>query len=428
MNKIHRLPQRLIIVVLILLLAGAGCSLPSATTGTTAIPIVTAPTATAAAPLSQSSEEQARADATATPTTAVPTATPAALAPLALDVQTAVKALQAQLISVYNATAPAVVNITTRTYAYDWFMQPIPQEGTGSGFVYDSRGHIVTNYHVVENAQELVVTLAGGGTYEAKIVGVDPTNDLAVIRIDADDELPAPLALGDSAQLQVGQIVLAIGNPFGLQQTLTMGVISALGRVIQSPEDNRFIGEAIQTDAAINPGNSGGPLLDLEGRVIGVNSQIISTSGASAGIGFAIPVNTVRRVVPKIIAQGYYPHPWLGVELLSLTPSTAKMLREAGMILPVDSGLLVTNVVSGGPADRAGIKGSTRMARLGRYQVPLDGDVIIAINGQKVNNFQDLTVYLETKTNIGDTVSLTILRGGQERVVKIQIGEQPRRA
>ncbi len=427
MGKTRRSYQSLIIMALILLLAGAGCNLPRATAGVTAVPVATAPTATLVAPLSQSAQEQAVAEAIAAPTAAMPTATPVPLMSLVLDVQTAVKALQAQLISIYNSAAPAVVNITTRSYAYDWFMQPVPQEGTGSGFVYDGEGHIVTNYHVVENAQELMVTLAGGETYEAKIVGVDPTNDLAVIRIEADKDLPEPLALGDSAQLQVGQIVLAIGNPFGLQQTLTMGVISALGRVIQSPEDNRFIGEAIQTDAAINPGNSGGPLLDLEGRVIGVNSQIISTSGASAGIGFAIPVNTVRRVVPKLIAQGYYPHPWLGVELLSLTPSTAKMLREAGMNLPVDSGLLVTNVMSDGPADKAGIKGTTRMARLGRYQVPLDGDVIIAINDQKVNNFQDLTVYLETKTNIGDTVTLTILRDGQRRVIEVQIGEQPRR-
>ncbi|MBC7260673.1 MAG: trypsin-like peptidase domain-containing protein [Chloroflexi bacterium] len=426
MSKTFRVHQTLIIIVLVLLLAGVGCSLPRATAEATAVPAA-ALTTTVAAPQSQPTEERVVTDATATSTAVIPTATPAAIAPLTLDVQTAVKALQAQLIAVYNSTAPAVVNITTRTYAYDWFMQPIPQEGTGSGFVYDNEGHIVTNYHVVENAQELVVTLAGGGTYDAKIVGVDPTNDLAVLRIEAGKDLPNPLVLGDSAQLQVGQIVLAIGNPFGLQQTLTMGVISALGRVIQSPEDNRFIGEAIQTDAAINPGNSGGPLLDLEGRVIGVNSQIISTSGASAGIGFAIPVNTVRRVVPKLITQGYYPHPWLGVELLSLTPSTAKMLREAGMNLPVDNGLLVTNGVSGGPADKAGIKGSSRMARLGRYQVPLDGDVITAINGQAIKNFQDLTVYLETKTNIGDTVKLTILRDGQERVVEVQIGEQPRR-
>lgn len=426
MNKKFRAFHALIIIALFALLAGTGCSLPRTTAEVTSIPVAAAPTATIAAPGSQSSEEQAAVEMTAAPTVAVPTATSAAPAPLALDVQTAVKALQAQLISVYNSTAPAVVNITTRTYAYDWFMQPIPQEGTGSGFVYDSEGHIVTNYHVVENAQELMVTLASGGTYEAKIVGVDPTNDLAVIRIEAGTDLPTPLTLGDSAQLQVGQIVLAIGNPFGLQQTLTMGVISALGRVIQSPEDNRFIGEAIQTDAAINPGNSGGPLLDLEGHVIGVNSQIISTSGASAGIGFAIPVNTVQRVVPKLIAQGYYPHPWLGVELLSLTSSTARMLREAGMNLPVESGVLVTNVVNGGPADKAGIKGSSRMVRVGRYQVPLDGDVIIAINDQAVNNFQDLTVYLETKTEIGDTVSLTILHDGQKRVIEVQIGEQPR--
>nr|MBC7245484.1 trypsin-like peptidase domain-containing protein [Chloroflexota bacterium] len=403
-----------------------GCSLPRATAGATDVPVAALPTATLDVPVSHSSDEQAATDASAAPLAALPTATTAVPVPLALDVLTAAKALQMQFISVYELAAPAVVNITTRTYAYDWFMQPIPQEGTGSGFVYDSDGHIVTNYHVVENAQELLVTLAGGGTYEAKIVGVDPTNDLAVIRIEAGADLPKPLILGNSDQLRVGQIVLAIGNPFGLQQTLTTGIISALGRVIQSPEDNRFIGEAIQTDAAINPGNSGGPLLDLDGYVIGVNSQIISTSGASAGVGFAIPVNTVQRVVPKLISQGYYPHPWLGVELLSLTSSTARMLREAGMKLPVDAGLLVIKVVSGGPADNAGIRGSSRTVRLGRYQVPLDGDVIVAINGQSVHNFQDLTVYLETKTTIGDTVRVTILRDGQERIIEVRVGEQPR--
>jgi S1-C subfamily serine protease len=354
-----------------------------------------------------------------------PTAVPATAAPFASDLQAA-QAVEAQLISVYDAVSSAVVNITSRGYVYGWFRQPIPQEGTGSGFVYDSEGHIITNYHVVEGADELDVTLASGEVYEAKIVGTDPSNDLAVIRIDADDHLPAAMALGDSSELRVGQFVLAIGNPFGLEQTLTTGVISALGRVIESPDDSGFIGEAIQTDAAINPGNSGGPLLDLLGRVIGVNSQIISTSGASAGIGFAVSSNTVRRVVPELIARGYFPHPWLGLDPAELTPSVASALRQAGADLPVDTGLLVINVTSGGPAARAGVLGGTRAVRIGRYRIPVDGDIIIALDGEPVNDLQGLTLYLESETVIGDTVELTVLRNGQQLLIPVQVQEEPR--
>jgi S1-C subfamily serine protease len=366
-------------------------------------------------------------NSTLTPTSAVATATPVPVPVRPLpDLQEAIYALQTQIIAVYETASPAVVNITTRTYAYNWFRQPVPREGTGSGFVYDAEGHIVTNDHVVDNAEELLVTLADGSSYEAEIVGEDPANDLAVIRIDARPALPRPLPVGDSDQLRVGQFVVAIGNPFGLDQTLTTGVISALGRVIESPEDNGFIGEAIQTDAAINPGNSGGPLLDLEGRVIGVNSQIISTSGSSAGIGFAVSANTVRRVVPALIANGYYPHAWLGAEMASLTPSTADVLREAGMDDVTNTGLLVLEVVRGGPADKAGIRGGSRVARIGRYRVPVDGDIIIGIDGQPLEDYQALTVYLETETAIGDTVELTILRDGKERVVPLTLQEEPR--
>jgi S1-C subfamily serine protease len=325
---------------------------------------------------------------------------------------------------VYEAVSPAVVNITNRSYVY-MFRQAVPQEGSGSGFVYDTEGRIATNYHVVENAEELLVTLAKGQVREAEIIGTDPANDLAVIRIDAGADLPEPVALGDSDELRVGQFVLAIGNPFGLEQTLTTGVVSALGRVIESPEDNRFIGEAIQTDAAINPGNSGGPLLDLKGRVIGVNSQIISPSGASSGIGFAVSANTVRRVVPELIAQGYYPHPWLGTQMLPLTPSTAKAFRDAGMNVPVDAGLLVIEAVKGAPADKAGIRGGSRVVRIGRYQIPLDGDIIIAIDGEPVNDFQTWTVYLETETTVGDTVDVTIIRDGEEQAVQVTLEERP---
>jgi S1-C subfamily serine protease len=257
------------------------------------------------------------------------------------------------------------------------------------------------------------------------VVGADPANDLAVIKMDANQGLPPPVVMADSDQLRVGQFVVAIGNPFGLERTLTTGVISALGRVIQSPEDNRFIGEAIQTDAAINPGNSGGPLLDLKGRLIGVNSQIISPSQASAGIGFAVSANTVRRVVPELIARGYYPHPWLGAQFLPLTPALAKVLREADMTLPVDSGLLVIEAVKGAPVDRAGIRGGSRMVRIGRFEIPLDGDIITALNGKPVEDFEKLTIYLETQTKVGDTVQVTIIRDGQEQTVPVILDERP---
>ena len=359
---------------------------------------------------------------TPTPVPATPTTAPPQVPAMTEE---PANALEGQVVAVYESAGPAVVNISTVVIAYDFFMRPVPQEGgTGSGFVYDAEGHIVTNYHVVENAEELSVTLADGEVYPAEIVGVDPSNDLAVVRIDVEN-LPQPVALGDSDGLRVGEFVVAIGNPFGLERTLTVGVISSLGRVIQSP-DGRFIGEAIQTDAAINPGNSGGPLLDLEGRVIGVNSQIISPSRASAGIGFAVPVNTVKRVVPQLIAQGRYAHPWLGVQPLGLTPERAQAFREAGMDVPVDEGLLMIEVIPGGPADRAGIRGGDRIVQLGNVQLPLGGDIVTAINGEAVDDLQELTVYLETQTQVGDPVEVTIFRGGVEQNVQVTLTERPR--
>jgi S1-C subfamily serine protease len=389
-------------VALVLLVAGLGCNLSGL--------IVTVPTA---AP-------------TATPVPLLPTPTPAPppVQPLP-DEREAANALEAQVIAVYETVGPAVVNITSRRIAYDMFMQPVPQEGSGSGFVIDRQGHIVTNYHVVEGADELLVNLVGGQEFEAELIGSDPANDLAVIRIDAGADLPEPVVIGDSNALRVGQFVVAIGNPFGLEQTLTTGVISALGRIIQSPEDNRFIGEAIQTDAAINPGNSGGPLIDLQGRVIGVNSQIISPSRASAGVGFAVSANTVQRVVPALIERGYYPHPWLGTYMLPLTSAAARAFREAGMNVPVEAGLLVLEVVDSGPADEAGMRGGSRVVRFGQVRIPLDGDIIVAVDDRPIEDFQALTVYLETQTVVGQTVEVTVLRDGQERTLQVTLQERP---
>jgi S1-C subfamily serine protease len=334
-----------------------------------------------------------------------------------------VDALEGRVIEIYEQARGAVVNITNRSVAYDFFMQPVPQEGSGSGFLYDADGRIVTNYHVVENAQELLVTLADGRTFPAQVVGADSSNDLAVIQITAEN-LPAPIPLAEQTPLHVGQFVIAIGNPFGLEGTMTMGIISSLGRVIQSP-DGRFIGEAIQTDAAINPGNSGGPLLDLEGRVIGVNSQIVSASGSSSGVGFAVPVRTVQRVVPQLIAQGHYDHPWLGMQMLDITPARAKVLREAGGTLAVDEGILVIETVANGPAAKAGVHGSDHTVRLGNVNIPVGGDIITAINDTPVTTIQALTVYLEDNTRVGQTVQLTVQRDGETQIIPVVLAERP---
>jgi len=341
------------------------------------------------------------------------------------DMVAAVTALENQFVAVYERSSPSVVNITNRRIVMSRFMGSTPQEGTGSGFVSDGQGHIVTNYHVIEDADQLMVTLANGSVYEASVVGSDPLNDLAVIRIDAGKDLPQPLLLGDSDQLRVGQFVLAIGNPFGVGQTLTTGVISALGRIIESPEEDGFIAEVIQTDAAINPGNSGGPMLDLRGRVIGVNSQIVSPSGGSAGIGFAVSSATVRQVVLELIEKGYVAHPWLGADMLALTPGVSDLLREAGADIPVDRGLLVLQTDANGPADKSGIRGRDTRLRLGRYQLPVGGDIIVEINGVPVVSMQDLSIYLQTETTVGDTIQITVVRDDTEATLQLTLEAQP---
>ncbi len=346
---------------------------------------------------------------------ASPTPTPVPLPPGALS---EARALEAAFIAVYERVSPSVVHITTRATAFDLFRGPIYQEGTGSGFVWDTEGHIVTNNHVVEGAEQIEVVLADGTAVPAVPVGADAYNDLAVLRIRAPREKLRPVTLGDSASLRVGQWVIAIGNPFGLDRTMTVGVISALGRTLELSD--RPLGEVIQTDAAINPGNSGGPLLDLEGRVIGINTAIRSPSGGSVGIGFAIPVNTIRRVVPELIARGRYPHPWLGASFFEITPAFAQTFR-----LPVDHGLLTVRVVPGGPADQAGLRGATQRVRTRFGDVFLGGDIVTAIDDRPMRRVDDLVIYLENHKRVGDPVTLSILRDGRPQTLTVTLGERP---
>jgi S1-C subfamily serine protease len=357
--------------------------------------------------------------ATPVPTyTPVPTAEPS-------PVTAAIRSLEDEIVQLYESVGEGVVNITNRSYGYDFFYRPVPQEGTGSGFIYDAEGHIITNYHVIEGAAELHVTLADETTVPARVVGADPSNDLAVLQIDTPAETLHVVPLGESRGLRVGQFVVAIGNPFGLERTLTVGVVSALGRVIESP-DERFIGEIIQTDAAINPGNSGGPLLDLSGRVVGVNTAIFSPSQASAGIGFAVPVSTVQRVVPELIERGYFPHPWLGASLWSLTPERASLLREAGMQVPVDEGVLVIEATQGSPALKAGLRGGQQQVRMGRFIVLIGGDILTSIDGEPIATERDLILFLDTHTEINQTIQVTIWRDGEELTVPVILTERPR--
>jgi len=361
-----------------------------------------------------------------TPTTPAPTI---ALAP-ALPQESAAAAggpfaLEQEIIEVYENVGLGVVNITNRSYGYDFFMRPVPQEGSGSGIVYDGEGHIITNYHVIEDATELLVTLPDETTVTAQVVGTDPSNDLAVLRVDAPPELLHPIPLGQSDNLRVGQFVVAIGNPFGFERTLTVGVVSALGRVIESP-DERFIGEIIQTDAAINPGNSGGPLLDLSGQVIGVNTAIFSPSQASAGIGFAVPVDTVRRVVPELIARGYFPHPWMGLSYVwDLNSDRAHILREVGMDVPVEEGLLLLEVAPDSPSAAAGLRGGQEQVRLGRTILLIGGDILTAIDGESVATARDLLRFLDTRTAVGQTIQVNVWRDGQELIIPVTLTEQP---
>ena len=323
-------------------------------------------------------------------------------------------------IAIYEKAADGVVNITSTAIQMDFFLNAFPTQGSGSGSIIDTKGHILTNHHVVANAQKLEVTLADESKWPAKLIGSDPDSDLAVIKIDAPREKLRVIPMGDSKNLKIGQKVLAIGNPFGLERTLTTGIISSLGRTIRS-EAGTLMEDIIQTDAAINPGNSGGPLLNSEGEIIGINSAIISPSGGSVGIGFAITVNAAKRVFPELIRKGYVTYPWIGATIQSLIPEVAKYLK-----LKIERGAMIAEVVKGGPADKVGLKGGNQKVQVGNMVVIVGGDVVVKVDQQDVKTNDELIRYIREKKP-GDSILLQVLRKGKYEDVKVTLGEKPRK-
>jgi S1-C subfamily serine protease len=316
-------------------------------------------------------------------------------------------------VSVYKKGVPSVVNIKSRSVSFNFFYGVVPEEGQGSGFILDKEGHVLTNYHVIANARQIEATLYNRKTYKADLIGVDRAHDLAVIQIHGGGFTPA--TLGDSRGLQVGQKVFAIGNPFGLSGTMTRGIVSSI-RSVQEP-GGAGIDEAIQTDAAINPGNSGGPLLNSKGEVIGINTLIASNVGQSAGIGFAIPINTAKAVLNDLVSLGRVRRPALGVHTIPIGPELAAQLG-----LPADYGLLINDVISGSAAERAGLRGGSKRALLGNTPIMLGGDLIVAIDGTPVEDQQDLS-HIMNNHRAGDSVSVTIFRGRQKMDVNVTLGE-----
>ncbi len=339
------------------------------------------------------------------------------------------------VVSVYDRVSPAIVYITNHGQQSSsprnrppqlpglpqlpQQPQPLPQVGTGSGVIIDDQGHILTNNHVVEGATRLDVTLADDNTVQATVVGTDPGNDLALLKVNADKSKLTVATMGDSSKLKAGQMAIAIGNPFGLDRTVTVGVISAVGRTYAGSANGRSIRNMIQTDASINPGNSGGVLLNSSGEVVGITTAIESPSGGSVGVGFAVPINTAQSEMADLMAGKTISHPWLGISGTPVTDSLAKELNVPA------GGVYVVQVIQDSPAAEAGLKGaSTRQGSTSTPQVPKGGDVILAVDGQKVSKVEEISSYLDTKKP-GDTVKLTILRNGANQEVTVTLAQWP---
>ena len=290
----------------------------------------------------------------------------------------------------------------------------------GSGFVYDNLGHIITNAHVVDGASKATVTFLDGSQYDAEIIGKDKFTDIAVIKVSEKPRLLHPLQIGDSSQLRIGEQVAAIGNPFGLSGSMTSGIVSQMGRLLPSQDSGFSIPDVIQTDAAINPGNSGGPLLNLRGEVVGINTAIQSSSGEFSGVGFAIPSNTAIKIVPSLIEDGEYHHPWIGISGRDIDPDLARVLE-----LKDAKGFLIITVVDGSPADKAGLKGMTATQVIDGKEYPADGDIIISVDDKEVRKISDILIHLQREKSVGDTMVLGVLRDGEFMHISLELVERP---
>jgi len=348
--------------------------------------------------------------------------------PLPPAIVTQADAENAMLTNIYLRVNPSVVNIEIVSGVH---RNLDIVDSSGSGFVLDDEGHIVTNAHVVRDAEEILVTFADGYVINAELIAVDDYSDLAVIRVDPQRAPLVPVELGDSNTLQVGQRVIAIGNPFGLAGSMTVGIVSALGRSLPSaqlldPAYDRYSNPSIiQIDAAVNPGNSGGPLLDSFGRVVGINTAIRTENGGFQGIAFAVPVNTLKRIVPQLIEKGSAQYPWLGISSLPVEGgySVAALADELG--LPVRNGILITEVIPGSPAARAGLSAGSRSRTVRGVPIQEDADIIVAVNGRMIRDIDELLAYLVENTSPGDTITLTVVRGGETLDVDVTLGVRP---
>ncbi len=298
--------------------------------------------------------------------------------------------------------------------------QVLGNNGIGSGFVFDTRGHIITNNHVVENSEKIIITFLDGSSFNAEIVGRDPFTDIAVVKVDADSSLLRPLQLGDSSNLKVGMQVVAIGNPFGLSGSMTAGIVSQLGRLLPSQDTGFSIPDVIQTDAAINPGNSGGPLLNMRGEVIGINTAIQSITGEFTGVGFSIPSQTVAKIVPQLISKGEYDHPWVGISGRDIDPDLAKILN-----IRDTRGFLIVTVIEDSPADKAGLQGTSETLEIDGVTYQVGGDIILSVHGKPVREIADILIHLQREKSVGDELVLEILRNGRTTNMVVELVERP---
>ena len=319
------------------------------------------------------------------------------------------------LVELFEKSEEGVVKI--RTDSVDSFTGT---GGVGSGFVYDILGHIITNAHVVDGGDKITVTFLDGSQYNSEIIGVDRFTDIAVIKVNEKPRLLHPLTVGDSSSLKVGEEVAAIGNPFGLAGSMTSGIVSQIGRLLPSQDTGFSIPDVIQTDAAINPGNSGGPLLNMRGEVVGINTAIQSSSGVYSGIGFAVPSNTISKIVPTLIEEGKYAHPWIGILGKDIDPDLAKVRG-----LDNAKGFLILNVIEGSPAEKAGLKGMSEISEIDGDEYPVDGDIVISVDDKEVRNISDILIHLQREKTVGDEMVLGVLRDGEFMHITLELVERP---